>query len=323
MRRCFPGELGPATSSCASGRGSCRADPEGSVGGRARAGPPPSLCASRDAREWAWAGRPAAGKPPEHPRRAAPQAESPGAGRERPALPPARPSPAALAPPPSSPRVGKFLESLPSGLCGSNMAELTVEVRGSNGAFYKVRAAGRPGRELGIGSGGRGRRGPRGPRRGGGGGQRVRAAGVCPRRGLTVSGARAPLCLETRRRAPALPAARERRGLRPPGRGRPGGRHGAGVRARRRRPGRAGGADGGGQLTGTPGRPGLRGSCRPRPRRRGGPEAHPGVSPSRGPANPWRPRGERASGGPGCLRPGERAAPRPGRKATCEGGVQR
>lgn len=168
MRRCFPGELRPATSSCASDRGSCRADPEGSVGGRARAGPPPSLCASRDALEWAWAGRPAAGKPPEHPRRAAPQAESPGAGRERPALPPARPSPAALAPPPSSPRVGKFLESLPSGLCGSNMAELTVEVRGSNGAFYKVRAAGRPGRELGIGSGGRGRRGPRGPRRGGG-----------------------------------------------------------------------------------------------------------------------------------------------------------
>lgn len=43
-----------------------------------------------------------------------------------------------------------------------------MEVRGSNGAFYKVRAAGRPGRELGIGSGGRGRRGPRGPRRGGG-----------------------------------------------------------------------------------------------------------------------------------------------------------
>lgn len=108
VQRGFPGELRPATRSRAParppagppGRGCRRAGPEGSVGGRARAGPPPSLCASRDAREWAWAGparrREAARAPAQSGAASGEPGSGPGASRP-PARPPlprgARPSP--------------------------------------------------------------------------------------------------------------------------------------------------------------------------------------------------------------------------------------
>lgn len=215
-------------------------------------------------------GPPQGGKPPEDPRRAGAARREPGSGPGSvpPSCPPlprgARPSPLL----PSRWKVSRI----------SSRRPLRFQHGGADGGGSRLQrgflqgagrgAAGGGSRARGAGVGGAGD--PRGPRRGGG--RRRGTAGPCcwrlPSARFNGLGARAPLCLETRRRAPAwlLPGGAPGRGLREAG-----GRAGAGAAGRGAgapaRPGRAGGADGGGQLTVTPGRPGLPGCSPPRPAR--------------------------------------------------------
>lgn len=181
---------------------------------------------------------------------------------------------------------------------------------------------------MGAGSGSAGDPGGRVAAAGGEVGRPVRAAGVCPRRGLTVSGPglryvwkQGGGCwLASCPGASWVEASGTRAGELEPG--------GCGTGALAR-PVRVGGADGGGQLTATPGRPGLPGPSRPRPRRSGGLQGLPGVGLPRGPANSRCPRGNRVrrgsrgAGVPAAWGAGRPLAPRPGRKASAEGRIQR
>lgn len=157
------GPRGEGPAGAGAGQGAPSPGPPG--GGRGRRGGSTKVgdCSRRKRPARAAARRPRAGDVRSRgartgragPRGEIPQGCGAGCSGPRPRSPPL-PPPAARPAPAAPLLAGKFLESLPGGLCGSNMAELTVEVRGSNGAFYKVpsrRFVGRPGGRGGCGGG--------------------------------------------------------------------------------------------------------------------------------------------------------------------------
>lgn len=161
---------------------------------------------------------------------------------------------------------------------------------------------------------------------GGGGGQLVRAAGFCPRRGLTVSGPGLRYVWKQGGGCwlASFPGASwvEASGTRAGGLERR-----AVVRALRRGPAGWGARTEAGSSPRPLGGPGPPGSGAPRPRRSGGLRGLPGAVLPRGPREPVAPawkRGRAAGPGvPAAWGAGGPCAPGPGRKADSEGRVQR